>query len=75
MPVQSSEVKEEHLPELDDEFAKSLGHDLETMDQFREKTAGNLKATADSEARVEGEVDRMARHQAMVLGEWILRST
>ena len=51
MPVQSSEVKEEHLPELDDEFAKSLGHDLETMDQLREKIAGNLKATADSEAR------------------------
>ncbi|MBT9158901.1 MAG: trigger factor [Dehalococcoidia bacterium] len=49
--VSISEVKEEHLPELDDEFAKSLGHDLETMDQLREKIAGNLKAAADSEAR------------------------
>jgi trigger factor len=49
--VSISEVKEEHLPELDDEFAKSLGEDVETMDQLREKIAGNLKAVANSDAR------------------------
>ncbi|MCL0077241.1 trigger factor [Dehalococcoidia bacterium] len=49
--VSISEVKEEHLPELNDEFAKSLEQDVETMDQLREKIAGSLKAAADSDAR------------------------
>ncbi|HAZ31850.1 MAG TPA: trigger factor [Dehalococcoidia bacterium] len=49
--VSISEVKEEHLPELNDEFAKSLEQDVETMDQLREKIAGSLKAAADSNAR------------------------
>jgi trigger factor len=49
--VSISEVKEEHLPELNDEFAKSLGEEVETMDQLREKVAGNLKAVADGDAR------------------------
>ena len=49
--VSISEVKEEHLPELNDEFAKSLEQDVETMDQLREKIAGTLKAAADSDAR------------------------
>jgi len=49
--VSISEVKEEHLPELDDEFAKSLDLNVETMTQLREKIARNLKAAADAEAR------------------------
>ena len=49
--VSISEVKEERLPELNDEFAKSLEQDVETMDQLREKIAGSLKAAADSDAR------------------------
>ena len=49
--VSISEVKEEHLPELDDEFAKSLDQGAETMDQLREKVARNLKIATDSEAR------------------------
>jgi len=46
-----SEVKEEHLPELDDEFVKGLGQDLETLEQLRERIANNLKAVAEQEAK------------------------
>jgi trigger factor len=46
-----SEVKEEHLPELDDAFVKSLGQDLETIEQIRERLADNLQAAAEREAR------------------------
>jgi trigger factor len=49
--VSISEVKQEHLPELNDEFVKSLEEDVGTMDQLREKILGRLKAAADSEAR------------------------
>ena len=49
--VSISEVKEEHLPQLNDEFAKSLDQDVETMDQLREKISDSLKTATDSEAR------------------------
>ena len=49
--VSISEVKEEHLPELNDEFAKSLEQDVETMDQLREKISSSLKTAADADAR------------------------
>lgn len=49
--VSISEVKEKHLPELDDEFVKSLDEGLETIDQLRERISGNLKAAAVADAR------------------------
>ncbi|MDD5095848.1 MAG: trigger factor, partial [Dehalococcoidia bacterium] len=49
--VSISEIKEERLPELNDEFVKSLNQDLETLEQLRERMANNLKAVAEREMR------------------------
>lgn len=49
------EVKEEHLPELDDEFAKSLGQGIESIELLRERVAADLKMSRESRARMEFE--------------------
>lgn len=49
--VSVSEIKEQHLPELDDEFAKSLGQGFETADALREDVATHLQAMAEQSAR------------------------
>jgi trigger factor len=46
-----SEIKEAHLPELNDEFVKGLNENLETVDQLRERIASNLQAAAERETR------------------------
>lgn len=46
-----SEIKEKNLPELDDEFAKSLGQSFETLESLRQRVASNLKTMAEEEAR------------------------
>ena len=49
--VTIDEVKEEILPDLDDEFAKSLGdEDLQTADQVRERIEANVLAQAEAAA-------------------------
>jgi len=49
--VNVSEIKEQHLPELDDEFAKSLGQGFETADALREDVTNHLQAMAEQSAR------------------------
>lgn len=49
--VKISEVKEERLPELTDEFVKGLKQELETVDQLRERIANNLRTAAERESR------------------------
>jgi trigger factor len=49
--VTISEVKEEKLPELNDEFAKGVGEDLETLASLRERVTANLKARAEEMER------------------------
>jgi trigger factor len=49
--VKLSEIKEKQLPELDDEFAKSVGQDVETFDALRDKLTANLKTMAELSAR------------------------
>jgi len=49
--VRVTEIKEEKLPELDDEFAKMVSPDCETVDSLREKILTNLKANADAKAK------------------------
>ena len=49
--VKLTEVKEKHLPELDDEFAKSLGENFETLDALRDSIATSLKNIAEEKAR------------------------
>lgn len=49
--VSISEIKEERLPELNDEFAKSLGENVETVDQLREMASRRIKNSREQEAR------------------------
>jgi trigger factor len=53
--VKLNEVKEKHLPELDDEFAKSLGEGMDTIDALRKYAADGLKRAAEDGARREYE--------------------
>jgi trigger factor len=53
--VKLNEVKEKHLPELDDEFAKSLGEGMDTIDALRKYAADGLKRAAEDAARKEYE--------------------
>jgi trigger factor len=46
-----SEIKEKSLPELDDEFAKSLGQGFETLESLHQRVASNLKAMAEESAK------------------------
>jgi len=46
-----SEVKEQKLPELNDEFAKSIGEGFETLSALRERVASNLRLMAEDRAR------------------------
>jgi trigger factor len=46
-----SEIKEKDLPELDDEFAKSIGEGFETLAALRERVTSNLRTMAEAEAR------------------------
>ncbi len=48
--VKVSEIKEKILPELDDEFAKSLGQGMETLDMLKERLNTEIKTRKDSEA-------------------------
>ena len=53
--VNLTEIKEKHLPELNDEFTRSIGEGLETLDALRERIADNLKKLAEERARKEFE--------------------
>lgn len=49
--VKIIEVKEEKLPELDDELAKGLDPELKTLEALRQRIATNLKHRAEDKAR------------------------
>ena len=49
--VNVSEIKEQYLPELDDEFVKGLGQGFETVDALREDVTTHLQAMAEQSAR------------------------
>src|SRR5699024_10370357 len=48
--VKVHEIKEKELPELDDEFAKDVDEDVETLDELKEKTEKNLRDQKETEA-------------------------
>jgi trigger factor len=48
--VKVSAVRMKELPELDDEWAQSLGDEIESLDQLREKVRSDLEARARDEA-------------------------
>jgi len=45
------EVKEELLPELNDDFARQLGPELKTVDALKNEVTSNLKLRAEEKAR------------------------
>ncbi len=53
--VKVTEIKQERLPELNDEFAKGVSPDLETLDALRKRVSTNLKLKAEEQARVDFE--------------------
>ncbi len=61
--VSISEIKEEKLPEVNDEFAKSLEQNVETVEQLREMVADRLKNSRDQEAKQK--VEAQAIEQAV----------
>ncbi len=63
--VKVTEIKEKKLPEVDDEFAKSLGK--EDLASLREELASNLKARAEERARLE--LEQKAIDAAIELSE------
>src|SRR5699024_3154011 len=44
------EIKEKELPELDDEFAKDIDDDVETLEELKTKTKEDLKKQKEQEA-------------------------
>jgi trigger factor len=53
--VMVSEVKQERLPELNDEFAKGIDPKFETLDSLRRQVADNLRLRAEEKARLDFE--------------------
>ena len=50
-----TEIKQEKLPELNDEFAKEFNPDFATLSSLREQVETNLKLRADDKARTDFE--------------------
>ncbi|MEQ3465998.1 trigger factor [Enterococcus cecorum] len=67
--VKVHEVKEKELPELDDEFAKDVDEEVETLDELKAKIREELTATKASQAQeaVHDEALRKAVENAEVV--------
>ncbi len=50
-----NEIKQEHLPELNDDFAKSLGDKFESLEALRKQITENLRLRAEEQARADFE--------------------
>ncbi len=53
--VKVGEIKQEILPELNDEFARQLDPEVETVAKLKKKITDNLKLRADEKARMDFE--------------------
>ena len=53
--VRVIEIKQERLPELNDEFAKEIDPNFETLDSLREQVLADLRLRADEKARIDFE--------------------
>src|SRR5699024_3210216 len=51
--VKIHDIKTKELPELDDEFAKDVDEEVETLDELKEKTKENLQNQREQEAENE----------------------
>ena len=50
-----TEIKQERLPELDDEFARGIDPEFTSLDSLREQVSTNLKLRAEEKARIDFE--------------------
>ncbi len=53
--VRISEIKQEILPELNDEFASQIDPDFKTLDSLREQASSDLKLRAEEKVRIDFE--------------------
>ena len=53
--VRVTEIKQQRLPELDDEFATLINPDFKTLDSLREQVSANLRLRAEQRAKEEFE--------------------
>ncbi len=53
--VRVTEIKQERLPELNDEFAKEINPDFKSLDLLREKVSTDLRLRAEDKARIDFE--------------------
>ncbi len=53
--VKITEIKQEKLPELDEEFAKGVNPDCKTLDSLREQVSADLKVSAEEKSRMDFE--------------------
>jgi len=53
--VRVTEIKQEILPELSDEFAKEVNPDFKTLDSLREQVSSDLKLRVEEKARIDFE--------------------
>ncbi len=53
--VRINEIKQEKLPELDDELARGINPDFKTLDSLRERVSANLRLKAEEKARADFE--------------------
>lgn len=53
--VKIIEIKQEKLPELNDEFAKQISADFKTLDSLREQVSKNMKLGAEEKAKADFE--------------------
>ena len=53
--VRVTEIKQEILPELNDEFAREINPDFKTLDSLREQASSDLKLRAEEKARIDFE--------------------
>ena len=49
--VKMHEIKEKQLPDLDDDFAKDVDEDVDTLDELRDKTKKQLQEDKDNQAK------------------------
>lgn len=66
--VKLVDIKEKIIPELNDEFAKDLGQEIETMDQLKEKLVDDMTAAEDR--RIEQDVHGQVRDKLLELVEF-----
>ena len=53
--VKVTEIKQERLPELNDEFARGINPDFKTLDSLQEQVSANLRLRNEEQARVDFE--------------------